>query len=238
MTIAKRPLGIETEGSLTMVGFRGTARMSAAALILMLAVWQGGACAEDAKGPGAGGARLERDLTAEQRPMFALDELHRHGRIDVDAWVDRPDLTYAVGDALRISVRPHQPCYITMVDVGSSGRVAVLFPNHFQRARRVRAGSTLTIPASGVDWNIKVGGPAGVDLIQVIASRAPLALPELAELVRATAASPTVTLGRSAGDVARDLTVQLAARPGSAGRRSRPAFGMRNVLIRITPAPT
>jgi len=174
---------------------------------------------------------LARDLTVAQKPVFEIAQLQGPQRIGIDAWVDSPSLTYRIGEPLRLSVRPRQDAYITVVDVGGSGRVAVLYPNHFQQSGRIRAGTTLTIPSGTAPWQITVGGPTGVDLIQVIASRRPLTLAELGQLARTTAAAPMITLGRSADDVARDLVPQL--KPTTPNRVPAPGFGVRNLLVRI-----
>ncbi|HEY6257113.1 MAG TPA: DUF4384 domain-containing protein [Xanthobacteraceae bacterium] len=199
----------------------------AGALAGLLAL-AGPAAAEDTPAPDE---QFERDLTVAQKPIFEIFLLRPPRHIDVDAWVDKPGRVYSIGQPLRVMVHPFQDAYITVVDVGSSGRVAILYPNHFQTGARVRAGSTVSIPLKSAPWQIKVGGPPGIDLIQVIASRHPITLPELNELVRSTADSPTVTLGRSAADVARDLILQL--KPEVASGRVPPGFGLRNVLIRI-----
>ncbi len=185
--------------------------------------------------------QLARDLTVAQKPIYQVPGHLGANRIDVDAWVDNPGLTYAVGQPLHLMVRPKHDAYITVVDVGSSGRVAILYPNHYQRDARVRAGSTVMIPSHGASWEINVGGPAGVDLIQVIASRRPLTLPELTQLVRSSEGSPFVTLGRSGEEVARDLVAQLT-QPGTGTEAN---AGVRNVLVRVVdraagilPAPT
>jgi hypothetical protein len=74
--------------------------------------------------------QLERDLTVPQKPIVQIGQLQGAGQIEVEAWVDRPNLTYVVGQPLRVMVRPHQDAYVTAVDVSGSGRVAVLFPNY------------------------------------------------------------------------------------------------------------
>ena len=173
---------------------------------------------------------LARDLTVQQRPVFQLSSQVGVQGIGVDAWVDNPGLTYTVGQPLHIAVRPRRNAYITVVDVGSSGRVSVLYPNHYQRNARVRAGSTVMIPSAGADWQINVSGPAGVDLIQVIASSRPLSLPELTHVIGSTADSPFLTLGRSGEEFARDLLPQLV-RP-QAGAAAANA-GVRNLLVRV-----
>jgi len=213
-----------------------------AGVVTTMFVWQMPAAAQDTfkDARAAAEGQLARDLSVAQKPVFEIVQLQGSRRIGIDAWVDSADLTYRVGQPLRISVKPRQDAYITVVDVGSSGRVALLYPNHFQQGGRVRAGTTVTIPSGKAPWQIRGGGPAGVDLIQVIASRRPLTLAELGQLVQTSPASPTIVLGRSAEDVARDLSLQL--KPAAAGA-PRQDFGIRNLLIRVVaegadaPAP-
>ncbi len=185
-------------------------------------------CAQDAPSTDT---ELERNLSVAQKPIFEIYQLQPVRHISIQASVDRSSLTYAIGEALRVLVRPLQDAYITVVDVGSSGRVALLYPNHFQSGTRVRAGTTLSIPTRSAHWEIKVSGPPGTDLIQVIASRRPLTLPELGQVVRTNADSPTVALGRSGEEFARDLIPQLKSRTASGS--TPPTFGVNNLLIRV-----
>src|SRR5262249_39016397 len=156
------------------------------------------ACTTPALPQNAGDTQFARDLTVAQRPMYEITPPEGVGRITFEAWVDRADHTYAIGQPLRVMVRPHQDAYLTVVDVGSSGHVTVLFPNFMQQNNRVHAGTTVKIPSSRARWQIKANGPTGIDLIHVIASRRPLVLPELTGLVAQSVASPVVSLGRSA----------------------------------------
>jgi hypothetical protein len=169
---------------------------------------------------------LARDLTVAQKPLYQLTP--GTGAIDIEAWADKPDVTYAIGQPMRVMVRPREDAHITVVNVDSAGHVALLYPNHFQRDTRVAAGATVMIPHDGASWRFTITGPAGIDLIKVFASHKPLSLPELDQLVRASEKSPLVALGRSADEVARDLVAQL--KPDAAGTE---AVGMRNLLIRI-----
>jgi hypothetical protein len=171
---------------------------------------------------------LVRDLTVAQKPLYQLTS--GADTLDVEAWVDNPSLTYAIGQPMRVMVRPRQDAHITVVNVDADGRVAVLYPNHFQRETHVRAGSIVMIPHEGASWRFKVTGPVGVDLFKIFASRQPLSLPELDQLVRASEKSPLVTLGRSADSVARDLVAQL--KPDAAGADQQ-TIGMRNILVRV-----
>jgi hypothetical protein len=171
---------------------------------------------------------MARDLVPAQKPLFELGGTR--GR-EVEAWVDKSDLTYRVGQRLKVFVRPKETSYITVLNVGSSGRVSVIFPNYYQRDMRVRAGRTIKIPADGAGWHIDVAGPAGVELIKVIASKNPLDLRELARLAAATQQEPIVSLGRSSEEVARDLIPQIGK---PAGGKDWPG-GFKNILVRVLP---
>jgi hypothetical protein len=173
---------------------------------------------------------MARDLVPSQKPMY---QLGGGGDPSVEAWVDNPDLVYRVGQQLKVYVRPRQTSYITVLNVGSSGKVAVIFPNYYQRDSQVRAGQTVAIPADAAGWRIDVAGPPGVEIIKIIATRERLDLAELRRLGDASADAPILSLDRSADAVARDLVPQLKV-PGGGGPGIG-ALGVRNLLVRVLP---
>lgn len=208
-----------------------TALLAAGALAGFLA-WAGPSFGQPAEDPQAA---MARDLTIAQKPIYQIAVAQNPGRLGVEAWVDNPNFTYAVGQPMRIMVRPLEDAYVTIVDVGSSGRVSVLYPNHFQRDARVPAKTTVMIPSEGAAWQVKVAGPGGIDLVQVIASQKPLTLPELNALVRTSDDSPLISLGRSAADVARDLVAQLKPQSTGGGAAGQ-GYAVRNLLVRVVNA--
>jgi hypothetical protein len=173
---------------------------------------------------------MARDLVPAQKPLYELGGLSPEAGADVEAWVDRPERTYAVGQQLKILVRPNRTSYITVLNVGTSGRVAVIFPNFHQRDMQVRAGQTVSIPAGGANWKIDIVGPPGIEVIKVIASKEPLKLPEILKLTGATPEQPLLSLGRSGEEVARDLVPQIANPSG--GSVAHPG-GVRSLLVRV-----
>jgi len=175
---------------------------------------------------------MARDLVPAQKPLYEIGGITSEAGLAVDAWVDRPERTYAVGQRLKVFVRPKQTAYITVLNVGSSGRVAVIFPNFYQRDMKVRAGQTVKIPADSANWSIDVAGPPGVEVIKVIASGEPLQLPEILKLAGATAQQPILSLGRSGEEVARDLVPQIKNPAGAAGILP---GGVRSLLVRVLP---
>jgi hypothetical protein len=170
---------------------------------------------------------MARDLVPSQKPIYDIGSGPGWGTT-VDAWVDDPDRTYRVGQRLKLYVRPKDTSYITVLNVGSSGRVSVVFPNYYQRDMRVRAGQTVRIPAEGSNWHIDVQGPPGVEVIQVIASKEPLRLAELQRLAGSSEQNPLLSLDRSSDEVARDLVPQV----GSGGNPGA-GIGVRKLLVRV-----
>jgi hypothetical protein len=174
---------------------------------------------------------MARDLIPAQKPLYELGDLNAEAGSALEAWVDSPERLYAVGQQLKVFVRAKQASHITVLNIGSSGRVAVMFPNFHQRDVQVRAGQTVRIPADGADWKIDVAGPPGIEVIKVIASREPLTLTEILKLSGATPAAPLVSLGRSGEEVARDLVAQINAPSGE------PLVlpgGVKSILVRVT----
>ena len=200
------------------------ARLSLALALLGLAAGGPAAYAESQED-------MARDLVPSQKPMYQLGG-GGHGEHGVEAWVDNPDLLYRVGQQLKVYVRPKQTSYITVLNVGSSGKVSVIFPNFYQRDSHVHAGQTVAIPADTAGWRIDVAGPPGVEVIKIIATRERLDLAELKRLGDSSADAPILSLDRSADVVARDLVPQLK-QPGVGGGLG--VGGVRNLLVRVLP---
>lgn len=85
--------------------------------------------------------------------------------LSLKASVDRS--SYRIGESLTLSVKPDQDVYISVIDQGSVAEQeagVVLFADE-----RVAAGTTLVFPPDGKAMEIE--GPAGSNVLQVVASR-------------------------------------------------------------------
>lgn len=174
-------------------------------------------------------AAIAKDLSPQIKPMYEVGEEGDRGRgIRVQAWVDRRNLTYYIGDTLTVCMRTNQDAYITIMNIGSSGSVAVIYPNYYQREARVRGGTTVCIPSRRAKWVIEVGGPVGTDLIKVIATRRPITLKGLQNIGVTSEKSPIMSLDRSAEQTAKDLSPQL--KPNEGGEHE---YGVRTIPLRI-----
>ena len=163
-----------------------------------------------------------RDLTVEQTAVFSVQApvvpVAAGGQqLQVVAWVDHADNTYAIGEAVRLFVKANKDAYLTVVNVGPTGNTTILFPNSFQREARVRGGQTVEIPAPGSGAQFRVGGPVGQELIKVIATTSPTPLFAPGQLTQSGAFTLIAGGGRV---VARDLQVVMDTQPavGQAGQ--------------------
>ena len=77
---------------------------------------------------------------------------------------------YRIGERMQIRVSASADCYVTLVDIGTSGRLSVVYPARHDHDNRVRAGQTLTFPPPG-RGKFLVRGPVGADRLKAIATR-------------------------------------------------------------------
>ena len=151
-----------------------------------------------------------RDLTVEQTAVHAVQApapaAGGADQLGVTAWVDRTNNTYAVGEQVRLFVKPSKDAWITVLNVGPSGRTTMLFPNAHQKDNKVSGNRTVEIPSPASGTSIKVSAPVGRELIKVVASTSPT---PLFPAVKMTRAAPFPTLDAGARAVARDLQVTM-----------------------------
>jgi hypothetical protein len=107
---------------------------------------------------------------------------------DLEVWVDKDPTgrgapSYAVGEAIRVSVRPSEDAYVYLFSIAADGEVVQILPNRFDDAGGdafVRAGTTRTFPPSGARYTFNVAPPGGLAKVIGVASRRPLDVTTLA----------------------------------------------------------
>lgn len=157
----------------------------------------------------AGDGPAARDLTVEQSVVFDVEAPKPGGgtaaeRLNVVAWVDRSDNTYALGEKVSLFVKTNRDAYVSVFNVGPSGKSTVLFPNAHQTDHKVSGNRVVRIPSSGSGASIKVKGPVGAELIKVIASTSP---EPIFGTGKTRSAGPFATVTAGARSMARDLQV-------------------------------
>ena len=81
---------------------------------------------------------------------------------------------YRIGDRISLSFTTNRDAYVTLVNVGTSGEVTILFPNRFSGGHGVKAGKTYSVPEAADSYELQLKGPAGVELVYALATLKPV----------------------------------------------------------------
>lgn len=82
--------------------------------------------------------------------------------------------SYQISEPVVLDITADKDCYLAVINLGTSGRMALLFPNKWQPNNKIEKGKTYRIPPEGSEYALKVLGPPGTELIKVIASIDPV----------------------------------------------------------------
>src|SRR5271157_14087 len=77
---------------------------------------------------------------------------------------------YYVGDQVAFEVSSTKDAYLTIIDVGTTGKAHVIFPNRWNKSNKIRKGKLYRIPGPDAEWSFKLTGPAGVNYVKAIAT--------------------------------------------------------------------
>jgi len=103
-------------------------------------------------------------------PLGLIPEPTPPPGLQVNVWTDKAQ--YTVGEYARVFVHITQPAYVYVLSIDSVGQVRQIFPNWFSPNPYLPAG-THVLPDKPT-YRLRVAAPAGIDHIQVFASRQPL----------------------------------------------------------------
>lgn len=68
------------------------------------------------------------------------------------------------GDDLTLTFSADRECYLTLMDLGTSGRIIRLWPNDYSaRDNRIEANVPRSFPGPGDNFKFRIGGPDGVE---------------------------------------------------------------------------
>jgi len=95
-------------------------------------------------------------------------------------WTDKS--SYTVGEKMSFFVEAEEDCYLTLIDIGTSGNLTVLFPNAYDKNNRIQGGRRYEIPGARYGFDIHVGGPPGIERVKAIATTQPFTLFENMDL--------------------------------------------------------
>jgi TolB-like protein len=130
------------------------------------------------------------------------------GRLQVKLWTERT--VYRLGEDVRLHFVTNRNAYVTLVNVGTSGTVSILFPNRFFRSAFVRGGQQMTVPQDGAGFAFVLQGPPGTEIVRLVASEEPIEF-TLTDL--AATEAPVRSLGQlETATLTRDIATAKAQR--------------------------
>jgi len=94
--------------------------------------------------------------------------------IGFQVWTEGEKTSYQLADTVVFGFTADRDCYLAMLNIGTSGRTTILFPNKWHPNNKIDGGKTYRIPPEGSDYAFKLMGPAGTERIKVIASIEPV----------------------------------------------------------------
>jgi len=92
--------------------------------------------------------------------------------VAVKLWANQT--RYRVGDRVTFGLEANRDAFVTLVNVGTSGEITVLFPNRFSGGHGVKAGKTYSIPEAADSYELKIKGPPGAELVYALATLKPV----------------------------------------------------------------
>lgn len=113
----------------------------------------------------------------EDPPVILENIIHLEQKapnLNIDIWADHQE--YRIGDVIKFYFRADRDCYLTLMDIGTSGNITILFPNRFNQDNLIQGGQTYVIPAPGYGFKINVNGPPGIDWVKAIATTTKISL--------------------------------------------------------------
>jgi hypothetical protein len=134
----------------------------------------------------AKGIRAQARLLLEARTRMASEAEAFH----VELWTasasdesttapagqNRP--AYRTGTRIAVLFRANRDCYLTLVNMGTSGRLTVLYPNSLHHDNRITANYLYRIPSPSDGFEYELTGPPGTERVKAIATLDDVALLE------------------------------------------------------------
>ena len=110
---------------------------------------------------------------------------------------------------MKVSFQANRDGYVHLVNVGTTGKIIILFPNAFAPNHAVKAGQTYSVPGADDPYELSLSGPEGVELVYALFTTGPTRFVE-ENLVKETAFAP---INDKAEAVTRDINIAVKKIP-------------------------
>ncbi len=122
-------------------------------------------------------------------------------------WTDKTK--HKVGEPVKVFFQANRNGYVTLVNVGTSGKITILYPNAYTPNHAVKAGQTYSVPSQEDPYELTLGGPEGVELVYALFTTGPTRFIE-ENLTKDTAFAP---VNEKAEAITRDINLTVKKIP-------------------------
>jgi len=111
-------------------------------------------------------------VSSAEEPAFMAKEIEvvsaQPAALALTLKTDRESGRYHVGEKVAFSIETTRDCYLTLLNIGTSGQVKLLLPNQFQRGNLLRVGTSQRVPEMGAPFEFTLNGPPGKEGVMAI----------------------------------------------------------------------
>jgi len=86
--------------------------------------------------------------------------------------------TFKIGDKINIKFRSSKDCYLTLLNIGTSGKLTILYPNALHKDNFIEGGKLFEIPGDEYGFEYQLSGPAGIEKLKAIVTESKINLVE------------------------------------------------------------
>lgn len=121
---------------------------------------------------GSIGLELPAFAAPSQKDIVAQAEAIQNPASDlkIEIWPERTDRKYNVGELVTLMFKANKDCFVNIIDIGTSGKVKIIFPNQWHKSNKIEMGKTYRLPQEDSKFVFKVNPPAGENYVKAIAT--------------------------------------------------------------------
>jgi hypothetical protein len=154
-----------------------------------------------------GGASATSDLDEKDLAVDHISKIqHQNPDFKIHVKPISKSGKFVVGEEVSFEFKANKDAYVTLIEMGTSGKMHVLFPNKFNKNNKVRKGKTYRIPTKNSEYSFRVKGPEGVNYVKIIGTLKPT---EILPKEAFTDADGPFSEFKDSSKAAKDLNVEL-----------------------------